>query len=98
MASGSYWEKVKQHARALKGDGCTSSPDLFYARCCDEHDIHYRTGRTLEGKFISRADADKRLFQCMKEAGKTPVVGRFLVPCVYWVGVRLFGKGSWRGK
>lgn len=98
MASDSYWGRVKRAAKALKGDGCSSSPDLFYTRCCDEHDIHYRTGRTLAGKFISRAQSDKRLFACMKQAGRTPIVGKFLVPCVYWLGVRLFGRGSWKGR
>lgn len=92
-----YWQRVKEHARALKGDGCTSSPDLFYRRCCDEHDIHYRTGKTVDGEPITRAQSDARLFQCMKNAGKTPVVGRFILPAVYWTAVRLFGGRAWRG-
>src|SRR3990167_4187008 len=92
-----YWQKVKQMSQALKGDGCTNSPDLFYTHCCDEHDIHYRTGHTLEGTPISRKDADRRLFTCMKKAGKTPIIGRFLVPCIYWAAVRLFGGRAWRG-
>lgn len=92
-----YWQRVKEYAAALKGDGCTSVPDLTYRRCCDEHDIHYRTGKTLAGKPITRAQADARLFACMKRTGVTPVVGRLIVPAVFWLGVRLFGGRAWKG-
>lgn len=87
--------KIAELAAALKGDGCTSSPDLFYRRCCDEHDIYYRTGRDLDGNPISRAEADRRLRNCMRAAGKTPVIGRHLLPWVYWAAVRLFGRGHY---
>lgn len=89
------WDKVKSMAAALKGDGCTASPDLAYTRCCDEHDIHYRTGKTINGKPITRAQSDAQLRECMKRAGKTPVVGRWLLPWVYWSAVRLFGRQAW---
>lgn len=92
-----YWAWVKEQKAALQGDGCTKSPDLFYTACCDEHDIYYRTGHDEDGKPITRYQADKRLFACMKRAGKTPVVGRFLLPVVYWSAVRLFGGGAWKG-
>lgn len=93
----SYWQRVKEYARALNGDGCTSAPDLTYRRCCDEHDIHYRTGKTLDGRPITRAQADARLFKCMKRTGVTPVVGRLIVPAIFWLGVRLGGRGAWKG-
>src|SRR3990167_9662366 len=92
-----YWEWVKQQKAALQGDGCTSSPDLFYTRCCDEHDIYYRTGKDEDGKPITRAQADKRLFQCMSKTGKTPFVVRFLLPVFYSSAVRLFGGKAWKG-
>lgn len=95
--SDSYWQRVKKTSRALKGDGCSSSPDFYYTRCCDEHDIHYRTGCTIDGVAISREEADKCLFSCMKLAGRTPVVGKFIIPCFYWLGVRLFGGKAWKG-
>ena len=93
----SYWSRVKEHAAALHGDGCTASPDLFYRACCDEHDVHYRTGKTVDGTVITRATADRRLFRCMKRAGKTPLLGRFLIPLVYWCAVRVFARRAWRG-
>lgn len=93
-----YWDRVKAMAFALKGDGCTNAPDLTYRRCCDEHDIHYRTGETLAGEPISRTEADAALFRCMRKTGKTPVVGRLIVPAFYWLGVRLFGGGAWKGQ
>ena len=97
MSKISYWDRVKAHAHALKGDGCTSSPDLFYQACCDEHDIHYRTGKRIDGTPITRAEADKLLFECMRERGKTPIVGKFLLPSLYYFAVRLFGGGAWSG-
>ena len=92
-----YWTNIKEKANALKGDGCTSSPDFFYRKCCDEHDVHYRTGETIDGFPISRLEADNRLFECMKKQGKTPIIGRFIIPCFYWIGVRLFGGDAWKG-
>ena len=97
MSKISYWDRVKAHAHALKGDGCTSSPDLTYRLCCDEHDIHYRTGKTIDGTPITRAEADKKLFDCMREQGRTPVVGKFLIPAFYYLGVRLLARKAWQG-
>lgn len=93
-----YWERTKQLAAALGGDGCSSSPDLFYRPCCDRHDIHYRTGLTIDGDPITRAQADAQLRDCMKRHGKTPIVGRWLLPWVYWAAVRTFGGRSYKGK
>ena len=84
-------EYVAQLAKALKGDGCTDVPDLFFTPCCDEHDIHYRTGNTITGKPITRLQADNQFFKCMRKHGKTPVIGKLLLPALYWVGVRIFG-------
>lgn len=96
--SKSWIEWIKEQKAALNGDGCTDSPDLFYSRCCDEHDIYYRTGLDEDGKPITRAEADRRLFRCMQRAGKTPIVGRFLLPALYWGAVRIFGANAWRGR
>lgn len=94
-----YWERVKRIAKALKGDGCTGVPDLTYKKCCDRHDIHYRTKMRLEDTGIptpiTRAEADKEMFKCMRETGKTPIIGSIIVPGLYWLGVRLFGSGAW---
>lgn len=97
MSKISYWDRVKAHAHALKGDGCTSSPDLTYRLCCDEHDIHYRTGKRIDGTPITRAESDAQLFRCMREQGKTPVVGKFIIPVIYWSFVRALGGKAWQG-
>lgn len=91
-----YWQRVKEHALALKGDGCTDSPDFFYRRCCDEHDIAYRTGKTVDGEWISRREADYRMFKCMQKTGKTPILGTHIIPSLYWVAVRFFGDKAWK--
>lgn len=84
-------------AAALRGDGCTSSPDLWYRGCCDAHDVHYRTGCDLEGNPITRKEADRQLRRCMAQSGKTPVIGRWLLPWLYWAAVRAFGRRAWKG-
>lgn len=93
-----YWQRVKQDAQRLNGDGCSDSPDLFYRRCCDEHDIAYRTGADVDGVPTTRKDADAELFKCMCKTGKTPVLGRFIIPSFYWIAVRLFGSKAWKGQ
>lgn len=88
--------RYQQAAAVLKGDGCTSAPDFFYRPCCDEHDVYYRTGRDVDGEPVTRAEADKRLRQCMAKAGKT-IIGRRVMPWLYWGAVRVFG-GAHYGK
>lgn len=93
-----WYKNARAKWRAVRGDGCTSSPDLFYTACCNRHDKDYTTGTDEHGFKITRAQADKRLFDCMKRAGKTPIVGRFIVPAFYYVAVRLFGGSHWKTK
>lgn len=90
-----YWDRVKALAWALKGDGCSRAPDLFYRSCCDEHDIHYRTGMTLAGVSLTRKQADTRFRKCLQKNGKTPILGTFILPWIYYAAVRLFGESSW---
>ena len=62
-------------------DGCTAVPDFdFGADCCGEHDFHYQDND------ISRAEADKRLRQCIQKKGY------IVLPWIYWLGVRIFGR------
>jgi hypothetical protein len=71
-------------AKGVKYDGCTAAPDLdFGADCCAEHDYHYQLGD------ISRAEADKRLFQCLRKKGY------LVLPVLYWIGVRFGGGRIW---
>ncbi len=66
-------------------DGCTAVPDFnFGTDCCGEHDYHYQDGE------VSRAEADKRLRQCIQKKGYV------VLPWVYWLGVRLFGRNYYK--
>ena len=89
-----YWKRVKEAAAALKGDGCTDAPDLTYRQCCDEHDIHYRTHAHLDGRPITKAEADKRLYKCMQQKSITPV-GRWLIAPLYYNAVKYFAQSAW---
>lgn len=84
-----YWTKVKALAWALKGDGCSKVPDFHYRCCCDEHDIHYRTGMTIDGQRLTRKEADQHFLKCMQNRGGV------LLPYIYYFGVRLFGENAW---
>ena len=90
-------QRVTALAQKLDGDGCSDSPDFFYRICCDAHDIAYRTGKDEFGDTITRSEADKRLFRCMKKEGVTPVLGKFILPVVYYGVVRIFAKKAWKG-
>lgn len=82
---------------AVKGDGCTDVPDFTeaFTRCCDQHDADYTTGADENGRRLSRARADRRLYLCLKCAAVT-FAGKYVIAPAYWIGVRLFGKSHWR--
>lgn len=90
-------EQLKRAWKYLRGDGCTAVPDLTYSKCCRAHDADYRYAVNEEGEGLTRAEADRRLRECMMKTGKTPVIGRFLLPWVFWLGVRVGGAGIWKG-
>ena len=87
-----YWKRVAHKAIDLDSDGCTGVPD-FYITGCYEHDVHYRTHKTLDGKPITRAESDRQLRQYIQSKSK---FGRFS-PMAWWrwVGVRLLAKSAW---
>jgi len=87
-----YWEAVRFVARRLGTDHCTGVPD-FYRDACDEHDIHYRTHRTLFGDALTRQDADKRFRQVIQfrsKLGKTSPMAWWR-----WSILRLAGRRAW---
>ena len=44
----SYWQRVKDYARQLGGDGCSGPTLQIHRSCCDEHDIlHHRPTNSL---------------------------------------------------
>lgn len=54
-----YWRRVRQRAFELGSDGCTGVSELFKESCL-EHDIHWRTGATIDGHTITTAQANTR--------------------------------------
>jgi hypothetical protein len=60
-------------------DGCTMSPDLEFAECCNTHDLDYSTTDK------TRTEADRDLRQCIDKKGYP------YLSIVYWFGVRVFG-------
>ena len=79
---------MRDRAKELGSDGCTGVKD-FYKDCCLLHDIFYRTGVDLEGKAISRKEADRLLRDCIR--AKSPVGKWSLLAMTRFIGTRLFG-------
>lgn len=69
MKSPEYWQKVRELAKELKSDGCTGVPD-FFLDCCFEHDVHWRSGVTLDGNPISQMEANRELRRCIQSRSK----------------------------
>ena len=91
-----YRCQVRTRAAELRSDGCSGPAlDAFHRDACLEHDVHYRTGQTLDGQPISRPEADALFRRRMQAAS---IFGP-LSPMAWWrwTAVRLFGRCSWRG-
>jgi hypothetical protein len=86
ISSTSEPSKLSKWAEKFGSDGCSSSPDLNFRTCCEEHDYHYRSGD------VARSEADARLRECIRGRGW------LVTPWIYWLGVRLFGRSSYKGK
>lgn len=88
-----YWDRIRQLAAELKSDGCSGVPD-FYKDCCDEHDIHYRTRKDIDGNPITRAEADARIRACIQERSRFGILSP--MAAWRWLGLRLLGGRAWR--
>lgn len=90
-------EKAAALWAAVKGNGCSDVPDWndHLRGCCNRHDCDYSTHTDETGEPITRAQADKRLRQCMGKEGRT-WFGRRVLSITYWLGVRVFGRKFWR--
>ena len=78
---------VASAKRAFSSDGCTSVPDFNFGKdCCAQHDRDYFDCE------ITRAEADRRMRECISRKGY------LVLPWVYWIGVRIFGRGFWYGR
>ena len=87
-----YIERVRRAAQALGSDGCSVVPD-FYVDGCYEHDVHYRTHQTLDGRPITRRRADCWFRQRIQEMSW---FGRFSPMSWWrWVAVRWAGESAW---
>jgi hypothetical protein len=83
-----YWERVRDKAAELGTDGCTFATGAF-VDCCLEHDLHWRLGTTLDGKPITKREADARFRACMQSRSRFG----FFSPVAWWrwSAVRLRG-------
>lgn len=83
-----YWDAIRRRAAELASDGCTLVAD-FYLDACLEHDVHWRTGRTLDGALISTRQANLRFRYVIQN--RSPF-GR-LSPMSWWrwAGVSIAG-------
>jgi hypothetical protein len=96
------WRQKWDGWKVATSDGCTSSPDLNFRECCEEHDFYYQKHEKDTG--VSRREADKRLRQCIQRKwcmrfsffGRPVTIKAFFLPWTYWVGVRVFGWKFWR--
>jgi hypothetical protein len=90
-----YYKRVREKAAEIGADGCTMATGAF-RDCCLEHDLFYRTGKTLQGKPITRAEADERFKSCMQRNSK---LGWFSpMAWLRFFAVRKFGADSWKGE
>ena len=74
-----YWRRVRIRAKKLGADGCSGVPE-FYRDCCLEHDIAYRTHKTVDDVSIDRKTADRAIRECIQSKS---VFGRFS-PMSHW--------------
>ncbi len=84
-----YWRHVKVGALYLESDGCTLVSDLFLDACY-EHDIHWRTGRTVYGNVITRKQANTRFRRVIQSRSRFG--GCSPLSWVRWLGVSI---GQW---
>ena len=82
-------------ARLLEANGCTSAPDLCFEDCCNGHDVEYRTGKTIDGEPVSRAEADAKFLRCMSERAKQDKAAAAVLAPIYYAAVRVFGESHW---
>jgi hypothetical protein len=84
-----YWDHVYAEGARLNSDGCSYVSEAFH-QCCVEHDGHYRRGTWINGKPITRKEADARFRECMQMRSR---FGK-LSPMAWWrwAGVRIFGR------
>lgn len=88
-----YWSDICNIARNLHSDGCSGVPDWLVWTCW-EHDIHYRTHRTIDGDYLTKQQADYIFRHRIQQGSGFGVFS----PAAWWrwLGVKLFGKQAWQ--
>ena len=76
-------KQVIQDVKQFSRDGCSYVPNFKFLDCCLLHDYYYVTNE------ISRREADKKLYDCIKNEGYP------ILAWIYWLGVRLLGKDAY---
>lgn len=87
-----YWADIKSLAQTLKSDGCTGVPDWMVWTCW-EHDIHYRTHRTIDGDYLTRKDADYILRVRIQQSSGFKIFSP--ISWWRWAGVRVLARKAW---
>ena len=77
--AGNNDETVPQ--KACRIDGCTLSPDFDFVQCCNEHDLSYWRGGSVQ----MRKQADEVFRQCIADQGHP------FLSVLYYYGVRVGG-------
>lgn len=86
-----YWHQIRVLAARLDSDGCTGVAD-FYLDACLEHDVHWRTGKTIYGDRISTRESNARFRRVIQD--RSPF-GR-LSPMSWWRWAAVSVVGVWR--
>lgn len=89
-----HWTLVRQRALAMGSDGCTGVSDICVDSCY-EHDIHWRTGKTVYGVPITTTQANRR-FRKVIEARFAEHDNRFVRLVATPLG-HILGWGRWVG-
>lgn len=85
-----YWSAVERRALELNTDGCSGLLQWF-RRFCWEHDIHYRTHKTLDGKKIGKWRSDwKFLWRHLRDSPEAAGIGS-----LRWIGLTFGGWVAW---
>jgi hypothetical protein len=90
-----YWAEVYRRAEAVGSDGCSVVSEI-YRDACVEHDVHYRTGRTIHGDSLTRREADAIFWERMVDL--SPLRWFSPVAWLRWLGVRIGAGRAWRGE
>lgn len=88
-------DDLSKIARFINSDGCTMVVDICWEACV-EHDFYYTTKMHLDGRKISRAEADELFREAIQ---RYSVLGEVSPLSVWrWMAVRSIGWIFWKRK